>query len=467
MSGNASVQIQSTAGAVAIKNEKGELSMQKVKVHRYVSGKRPDYAPVSSSEEDSEAEDFTELKLLLTSNNKGLLQLPDRTFSQPEDISSDPRLRRLQAIQGITTIKCRRHDAVATAETTDNTMTHEENKTDNTDEQKSEETREDKEKEEDGDGDEEEEEEEELSDAEIERRRKLLREKLLYLRDELDLMETEDEEDDEEGGRNTSDSSHSGSSEDDDTSDAEDSHCPRLKPVFIRKKDRTTILDKERTEKMMKQAEMEAKKNAEERRKQAIKLVEMTVLKDRTLLDAKEASLEDVDTDDENDETEYEMWKLRELKRIKRDKEEREQRENEQLEVEQIRTMTEEERRLNFRANPKRVTNKAIKGKYKFLQKYYHRGSYYMDEEEDLYKRDFSAPTLEDQFDKTVLPKVMQVKNFGRSGRTKYTHLVDQDTTQFDSPWISETALNLKFHAALAPGMKQNFEKPSRRKPNH
>ena len=47
-----------------------------------------------------------------------------------------------------------------------------------------------------------------------------------------------------------------------------------------------------------------------------------------------------------------------------------------------------------------------------------------------MYKRDFSGATLEDQFDKTVLPKVMQVKNFGRSGRTKYTHLVDQDTTK-------------------------------------
>ena len=52
------------------------------------------------------------------------------------------------------------------------------------------------------------------------------------------------------------------------------------------------------------------------------------------------------------------------------------------------------------------------------------------DEEDELFKRDFGEATLEDHFDKTVLPKVMQVKDFGRAGRTKYTHLVDQDTTE-------------------------------------
>ena len=52
------------------------------------------------------------------------------------------------------------------------------------------------------------------------------------------------------------------------------------------------------------------------------------------------------------------------------------------------------------------------------------------DEDNEIFKRDFGQATLEDHFDKTVLPKVMQVKDFGRAGRTKYTHLVDQDTTE-------------------------------------
>lgn len=59
---------------------------------------------------------------------------------------------------------------------------------------------------------------------------------------------------------------------------------------------------------------------------------------------------------------------------------------------------------------------------------------------------------------------LFKVKNFGRSGRTKYTHLVDQDTTSFESPWVSETAQNLKFHTNQAAGMKQVFQKPTLKK---
>lgn len=123
--------------------------------------------------------------------------------------------------------------------------------------------------------------------------------------------------------------------------------------------------------------------------------------------------------------------------------------------------MTEEERRQDQRLNPKQVTNKTVKGKYKFLQKYYHRGAFYLDQEYQVYKQDFSAPTLEDHFDKTILPKVMQVKNFGRCGRTKYTHLVDQDTTKAESPWFADSANNTKFYNERAGGMRQVFDKPS------
>lgn len=66
--------------------------MQKVKVHRYVSGKRPEYAPVSSSEEESEDEDFLEVQ-----KQKESSPSQDDHSSQQEKIlaTDDPRLRRL------------------------------------------------------------------------------------------------------------------------------------------------------------------------------------------------------------------------------------------------------------------------------------------------------------------------------------------------------------------------------------
>jgi microfibrillar-associated protein 1 len=114
--------IQSTAGAVPIKNKKGEITMQKVKVQRYISGKRPDYAAKSDSESESEEdseEDFTEQQQRRprvhehshrrhhdSDDDEGEDQEEGVEFSrrgvdsvkqEPMQDSSDPRIRRLMA----------------------------------------------------------------------------------------------------------------------------------------------------------------------------------------------------------------------------------------------------------------------------------------------------------------------------------------------------------------------------------
>lgn len=301
-----------------------------------------------------------------------------------------------------------------------------------------------------------------VSDSENERRRQKLKEEILrkqQQRVEEELLQREEE--------NKSEASSEESSEYEE-SESDEENEPRIKPQFVRKNDRSTIIEKEKDLLRQKQIqEQEARRMAKERRKYTLKIVEESIKKDlESQKKEKDPHINDVKTDDENDEVEYEAWKLRELKRIKRERDEREEREKDKEEIERLRNMTEEERRKELQLNPKEITNKISKGKYKFLQKYYHRGAFYLDKEEIVLKQDFSAPTLEDHFDKTILPKVMQVKNFGRCGRTKYTHLVDQDTSKFDSPWLQETSTNINFIQSKAAGMKQVFDRPSYSKKN-
>ncbi|PWA29099.1 microfibrillar-associated protein 1 [Gambusia affinis] len=424
--------IQSTAGAVPIRNEKGELTMEKVKVKRYVSGKRPDYAPMESSDEEDEEFKFVK---------KGVEAEPE-VEPQEEDVS-DPRLRRLlnRTSEDVEERLARHRQIVEpevvaeSSEDSDEGTWHPERE----------------------DSSEEEEEEEEVDDEEIERRRAMMRQRAMERQnEEMEVMEVEEEV--KSGEESESESEY------EEYTDSEDEAEPRLKPVFIRKKDRITVAEREAEELKQRELEAEAKRQAEERRRYTLKIVEEEAKKEfeenrRTL-----AALEALDTDGENEEEEYEAWKVRELKRIKRDREARETIEKEKAEIERFHNLTEEERRAELRNSGKVVTNKAQKGKYKFLQKYYHRGAFFMNEEEDVYKRDFSAPTLEDHFNKTILPKVMQVKNFGRSGRTKYTHLVDQDTTSFDSAWAQESAQNSKFFKQKAAGVRDVFDRPTVKK---
>ncbi|GMF16783.1 unnamed protein product [Phytophthora lilii] len=145
--------------------------------------------------------------------------------------------------------------------------------------------------------------------------------------------------------------------------------------------------------------------------------------------------------------------------------------------------MTEEERAAED-AYPKE------KKKLKFMQKYYHKGAFYVDDDsvrskDDVRKRDADGATLEDKFNKEMLPAVMQVKNFGRAGRygffaieprdvesvvlmpvcsryvfpfiihsTKYTHLADQDTSSRDSLWARNDGIREKYKSHLG-GMKE------------
>ena len=275
---------------------------------------------------------------------------------------------------------------------------------------------------------------EEDEEAQEERRRRIRERQLLREQEELLPQEDEEPVEDEE----SEESEYETDSED------EQMGMAMVKPVFIPKSQRDTIAERERLEEEERQLEELVKKRLEARKIETRQIVVEEIKKEEHIEKAlnEEANIEDVDTDDElNEAEEYESWKNREIARIKRDREERDARLKEKEEIEKVRNMTEEERREWERKNPKPI--RQTKQKWKFMQKYYHKGAFFQESaddviqsagKEDIYTRDFSEPTGEDKMDKSILPKVMQVKHFGRSGRTKWTHLVNEDTTDWNAP---------------------------------
>jgi microfibrillar-associated protein 1 len=231
-----------------------------------------------------------------------------------------------------------------------------------------------------------------------------------------------------------------------DTDEYTDEEEERLKPVFVPKHKRETIREAEMKEEENKLNEKRKEIRLEERKAQTRALVADTLhRKEREAELAatdndSDAGLPD-DTDDLDDELEFEAWKVRELARLKRDAEERELAALEKADLLRRRNMTDEERLEEDRKLGVGAFAEKEKKQWKFMQKYYHKGAFYMDEAsrgdtQDVRNRDYNEPTLEDRFDKESLPKVMQVKKFGMRGRTKYTHLADQDTTNKQAPLI-------------------------------
>lgn len=160
------------------------------------------------------------------------------------------------------------------------------------------------------------------------------------------------------------------------------------------------------------------------------------------------------DTDDLEDEEEIQAWKQREFDRIMRFRLKEEQQllvgdgeENHgQEEAEKLRRekMTDEELvKENEKLEKEGIRKKKqehVQGA--FLQKYYHKGVFYLDEdsvktEDDIRNRDFHAPTEKDLVDKRTLPKIMQVREFGKRSQSKWTYLRNEDTTK-NKDWLYE-----------------------------
>ncbi|TMW68825.1 hypothetical protein Poli38472_006293 [Pythium oligandrum] len=228
-----------------------------------------------------------------------------------------------------------------------------------------------------------------------------------------------------------------------------------MKPVFVPKKARETIKRQEELD-----AEEEKRRQKEEEKAQAKKLETRKLVAEELQREKEGEQTGDMtdtempdDTDGLDPEQEYRDWELREMRRIKRDRDEREERRKEAEETLRRRNMTEEERKAEDEKLKKNAPKE--KSKWKFMQKYYHKGAFYMDdtsvrEKEDVRKRDASGATLEDNFNKEMMPSVMQVKNFGKSGRTKYTHLAAEDTSKKDSLWGRNDAIREKFRSRLS-----------------
>uniref|UniRef100_A0A0E0LB96 Micro-fibrillar-associated protein 1 C-terminal domain-containing protein n=1 Tax=Oryza punctata TaxID=4537 RepID=A0A0E0LB96_ORYPU len=261
---------------------------------------------------------------------------------------------------------------------------------------------------------------------------------------ERQLLEREDEEEEEElvAADVSEDESEYGINSGD-----ECMFVALVKPIFIQKTQRITIAERKRMEEVARQFEEVLVKRTEERKIETRQIVVEEIRKELQINKIQsDIEIEDVLTDDEeNKAEEYEAWAYREIARIKRvgRKERRGMRFR--------RNMTEEERREWERMNPKLL--KQPKQKQRFMQKYYHKGSFFQEKaddviqtigSDDIYKHDFSAPTGEDRMVKSILPKVMQVKHFGLKGRMK---------------WRIDGPLRARYNAKMA-GMNAPVAKP-------
>jgi len=279
-----------------------------------------------------------------------------------------------------------------------------------------------------------------------------------------------------------SDESSTSSSSDDDARNEQPNLPTALsKPLFVPKSKRGTISEMEAQQQKLQEAEERRIKENERRALQSRAMVaEVVAVSDKhghsssggglgegdefDIGEGREFNSIPDDTDPTEEDSpelanaERDAWEVRELIRILREVDEAAKEEKERKELERRRAMTDEERLEEdrrtgrYRAPGEAQRRNARDGnghnggkdgkssENNYLQRYYHRGAFYMDEDtleqagkDDVRHRaaEYSrAATGEDKIDKRALPEVMQVKKFGFAGySTKYKGLAKEDTT--------------------------------------
>ena len=246
-------------------------------------------------------------------------------------------------------------------------------------------------------------------------------------------------------GTNEASSSQSGSSSgsessSDDEEEEADDWLMAARPVFVPAAARTTIKTQEQLDAEAAKEAADAEKQRAARREAAQEAVATVVLAEEEAAAAAGSDEEDMPSDGDHsseEEADFSAWKLRELKRQQRDLTAAAAAQAETESTLARRAMTDAERAADdkrLEAAGVKVFTKAKRSRG-FMQKHYHKGVFYMDEDsvkdkDDVRRRvDADAATGADRVDKKILPKAMQVRDFGKRGQSKWTHLAAEDTT--------------------------------------
>lgn len=284
----------------------------------------------------------------------------------------------------------------------------------------------------------------------VERRRLLLSRALDEEKEEMEVQEEEEEIVTPQKNLQ-SDEEYEYDEYDNDSEDEGTLFALRHRPTFIPKANRKTIEAPEEKERKERELEELETLKYEQRVKETQKMIENVRIHEieeeenwGKKKDPRTAEEIPDDTDNLEDPEERNAWRWREFNRILRDRQREEEHQQDEAEKERRGKMTDAE----LEEENKRLEEEGIRKKKQehvqgtFLQKYYHKGIFYLDDEsiqspDDIRNRDFHAPTERDMVNKLAMPKVMQVRDFGKKSQSKWTYLRNEDTTK-TKDWLNE-----------------------------